>query len=74
MWDKIVKWHKNSETILLAHGMAWLGAGMEALRQFPDVAQSVGLQQYVPPAYLGMYTLGIAGLTLMARLHRFDDK
>jgi hypothetical protein len=68
MWDKIKAFHRRSMTIALAHGLAWLGLGMEALMQFPDVANAVGLAQYVPPVYLGRYTIAIAVLTLAARL------
>jgi hypothetical protein len=74
MWERIKAFHRHSETVALAHAMTWLGFVMEALSQFPDVAQSVGLASVVPPAYLGHYTLGIAGLTLYARLRRFTPE
>jgi hypothetical protein len=68
MWQKILQFHWNSLTVAWAHFLAWVGVAMEALYQFPDVAQSVGLAQVVPPAYLGRYTFVIAALTLAARL------
>jgi len=68
MWTKIKAFHWNSLTVAWSHILAWVGVVMEALYQFPDVAQSLGLAQYVPPAYLGRYTFAIAALTLGARL------
>ena len=68
LWDRIKAFHGRSLTIGLAHALTWVSLAMEGLYQFPDVAQAVGLQQYVPPAYLGRYTLAIAVLTLGARL------
>ena len=73
MWEKVKAFHKYSETVALAHALGWLGLAMEALAQFPDVASSVGLATFVPPAYLGKYTLALAGLTLFARLRRFSE-
>lgn len=73
MWDRIKAFHRYSETVALAHALTWVGLFMEALVQFPDVAQSVGLSAVVPPAYLGRYTIVIAGLTLFARLRRFSQ-
>jgi hypothetical protein len=76
VFEKIKAFHQYSCTVGLAHAMTWLGLGMEALAEFPDVASSVGLQAVVPPAYLGHYTLVIAGLTLAARMrhHVIPDK
>lgn len=68
--EKIKAFHRYSETVGLAHALIWIGVAMEAVVQFPEVAQSVGLASVVPPAYLGVYTWVIAGLTLMARLRR----
>jgi hypothetical protein len=68
MLASISNYFHNSLTVAWAHALAVIGLGMEALIQFPDVAQNVGLAQVIPPNYLGRYTLGIAGLTLLARL------
>lgn len=48
-----------------------LGLGaivLQLLLEFPDVANSVGLPQYVPTQFLPWYTGAIALLTLGARL------
>jgi hypothetical protein len=68
MWASISNYFHTSLTVAWAHALAVLGLGMEALNQFPDVAQNVGLSSIIPPKYFGMYTIGIAGLTLLARL------
>jgi hypothetical protein len=73
MWERIKKFHRYSETVGLAHALTWVGVAMEGLAQFPDVAASSGLAAIVPPAYLGHYTIAIAGLTLFARLRHFGD-
>jgi hypothetical protein len=74
MWERVKEFHRRSLTIGLAHALGWVSLGMEALVQFPDVAQSVGLASVVPPAYLGRYTLVIAILTLFARLRSLRRK
>jgi hypothetical protein len=68
MWTKIKAFHWNSLTVAWSHFLMWVGLAQEALYQFPDVAQQVGLASVVPPSYLGHYTLGIAFLTLGARM------
>jgi hypothetical protein len=73
MWERLKRFHRYSETVALAHALGWLGLFMEAIAQFPDVASTVGLASIVPPAYLGKYTIVIAGLTLFARLRRFSE-
>jgi len=67
-WDRVKAFHQRSATIAVAHFVTWVGLGMEALFMFPDVASSVGLAQYVPPAWAGPYTIGIAVITIAARL------
>lgn len=62
---------RYSETLALHYLLFGVGAVFEMLVMFPDVASSVGLAQFVPPAYLGYYTMAIAGLTIVARMRRF---
>jgi len=71
MWERIKRFHNYSVTVGFAHALTWVGVAMEALYQFPDVASSVGLATYVPPAYLGRYTMVLAALTLAARLRHY---
>lgn len=58
----------HSVTMALHYVVFAAGVALEALFQFPDVASSVGLAQYVPTQWAGWYTIAIAGLTLAARL------
>jgi hypothetical protein len=73
MRDHIRRFCRDSETLFLHYVLFIAGMALEAITMFPDVAASVGLVQVVPPAYLGLYTMGIAALTIFARLRRFYE-
>jgi len=64
------KWLRGSTTLLLHSGLVGASVVMQAMVEFPDVATSVGLQQFIPPAHLPAYTMAIAGCTIVARLRR----
>jgi len=76
IWDRLKHVHGHSLTVAYGHLLIWVGVAMEALDMFPDVAQSLGLQQIIPPQFLGVYTITLAALTILARvrsLHRKVD-
>lgn len=58
----------NSSTIAWSYVMGAGGFVIEAISDIPDIMTTVGLQQYVPPQWLGRYTLLIAALTWLARI------
>lgn len=58
----------NSSTIALTYIMGVGAVALEAISSLPDIMTTVGLQQYVPPQWLGRYTLLIAALTWLARI------
>ena len=68
MWGCIWCSSFRSLTVLWSYVLAAGAVIMEARAQFPDVATSVGLAQYVPPNWLPKYTFAIAVLTLLARM------
>lgn len=68
MWEKIKAWCMHSETVALHYVLAVVGVVVAALLQFPDVASSVGLAQYIPTSFVGYYTFGIAIITIAVRL------
>jgi len=68
------KWLRGSSTLLLHSVLVVASVVMQAMVEFPDVATSVGLQQFVPPAHLPAYTMAIAICTIVARLRRLPPQ
>ena len=73
MLHQIKHFCRYSETLALHYALLIVGVVWEVLTMVPDVANSVGLAQAVPPAYIGPYTIAIAVLTIVVRLRRFDE-
>lgn len=63
---KVVCFH--SVTVMWSYILALAGVALEALMMFPDVSNSLGLAQFIPPKYTPFYMFGIAAITLVARL------
>jgi hypothetical protein len=57
----------HSATVAVGYAGVVASAAVEAVLQFPDVATTLGLQQYVPPKYAGLFMFGLSALTLLAR-------
>ena len=58
----------HSATVAWSYFLGVVSVGIETLLQFPDISNTLGLQQYLPAKTTPFYMFGIAAITLMARL------
>lgn len=63
---KVVCFH--SLTVLFCYLGMLLSAGFGALLEFPDLATTLGLQQYIPAKYVPIFVFIMAGLSLAGRM------
>lgn len=64
----------HSLTVFVCYVGMVLSAGLEALLQFPDLATTLGLQQYVPAKYVPLFVFVMAGLSLAGRMRSIMRK
>lgn len=67
MLDKIKTWCRNSLTIAWARFLGIAGVVLEMASYTADFLTTIGFNAYVPPKYLGVYTLILAAVTELAR-------
>jgi len=58
----------HSITVAACYVGILLSAGFEVILQVPDLATTLGLQQYVPSQYVPLWVFAMAAISLAARL------
>jgi TRAP-type C4-dicarboxylate transport system permease small subunit len=58
----------HSLTVAWSYFMFIASGVLEALMQWPDISNTLGLQQYLPPRVLPLYMIAIGLITLGARM------
>ena len=58
----------HSLTVGWAYLLIVVPVAVDLITSIPDIASSIGIQQYIPPSWLLYYTSAIGIITLIARL------
>lgn len=66
-WDTTKAWFKHSVTIAWARFLVVGGTALELAAQAADLLQAAGVGTYVPPRWVGAYTITIGIITELAR-------
>lgn len=67
MWHSIKSWCMHSATIGVARTLYAVGFAIEIAAQGADFLNAIGAASLVPPKYVGIYTVAIAGVVELAR-------
>lgn len=58
----------SSLTVWWSYFLLLMSSGWEMIEQFPDVASSLGLLQYIPPDIAPKFVFCMAAITLLVRV------